>query len=110
LRFAIETHRGFDRYCEDNPDEPIRIRIGLHFGEAIAQEDDFYGSTVNVAARTMGAGNGGEILVSTSLRDIVHGKGDFNFDDGGEVILKGLGKHVVYRLSWRDHPLACPRC
>ena len=42
------------------------VRVGLHSGPAVARDGDWYGTTVNVAARLCAAAGGGEVLVSES--------------------------------------------
>lgn len=43
---------------------PLKVRMGLHTGESEARDGDYYGSTLNRAARVMGIGHGGQILIS----------------------------------------------
>ena len=43
---------------------PLRVRIGLHTGQAQWREGDYYGPAVNRAARVMSVANGGQILLS----------------------------------------------
>ena len=81
--------------------EPIRVRIGLHTGEAIKEGDDFFGKHVNLAARVAGQAQGGEILVSSLLKELTESAGEFTFSQGRKVELKGLkGKHSVYTVVW----------
>ena len=47
---------------------PLRVRMGLHAGQAQPRGGDFYGPAVNRAARIMAAGQGGQVLLSSSLR------------------------------------------
>jgi class 3 adenylate cyclase len=83
--------------------DPLLVRIGLHTGEAIKEADDFYGHHVNLAARIAGQAQGGEILVSSLLRDLTNSAGEFAFDDGRSVELKGLSNaQRVYEVRWRD--------
>ncbi len=78
----------------------IKVRIGLHAGEAIKDKDDFYGRNVILASRIGGIATGGQVLVSSTLRDLVQGAG-FRFDDGRDVELKGLtGKQRIYEVAW----------
>ncbi|HEY5573568.1 MAG TPA: adenylate/guanylate cyclase domain-containing protein, partial [Anaerolineales bacterium] len=42
----------------------LKVRIGLHTGESQEREGDYYGPEVNLAARVMGAGHGGQVLLS----------------------------------------------
>jgi adenylate cyclase len=51
----------------DDPTFPP-VRIGMHSGEAVARDGDWYGRTVNVAARLCAVAPGGEVLVSDATR------------------------------------------
>ena len=53
------------------------------------EADDFFGHAVNYAARVASAAAGGEILVSRLVHDLLVKTGDFEFDEGREVELKG---------------------
>jgi class 3 adenylate cyclase/tetratricopeptide (TPR) repeat protein len=82
-------------------DPPIRVRMGLHTGEALKEADDFHGRDVVLAARIADQADGGEILVSTLLKGLTESSGNFVFDSGRDVLLKGLdGQHRVYGVSW----------
>ncbi len=50
---------------------PLRVRMGLHTGEADLREGDYYGSAVNRCARIRAAGHGGQILVSNATAQLV---------------------------------------
>jgi class 3 adenylate cyclase len=102
-RRAIECARAIQdaitREFGDHPDGPIRVRIGLHTGEAIREDSDFYGKNVVVAARIADAAKGGEILASSVVKQLTESAGDVNFRDAREVDLAGLaGTHPVYRV------------
>jgi class 3 adenylate cyclase len=83
--------------------ETIRVRIGLHAGEAIKDGDDFYGKNVILASRVAGKAVGGEILVSSLLRQLVESGVDAAlFSEPREVELKGLaGAHALYAVGWQ---------
>jgi class 3 adenylate cyclase len=88
------------RELGNHPDGPVRVRIGLHTGEAIRQEADFYGKNVVVAARIADQARGGEILASSVVKQLTESAGDVAFADGREVELAGLaGTHAVYRVG-----------
>jgi adenylate cyclase len=55
------------RELEHDPDFPA-VRVGMHTGPAVCREGDWYGGTVNVAARLCAAAGGGEVLVSEATR------------------------------------------
>ncbi|MEE9285691.1 MAG: AAA family ATPase, partial [Dehalococcoidia bacterium] len=60
LECAVDIQRAFAERNE-SAEEPIRVRIGLHTGEAIKEADDFFGKNVILAARIAGQAQGGEI-------------------------------------------------
>jgi class 3 adenylate cyclase len=70
----------------------IRIRAGVHTGEVErARQEKPRGIAVSVAARVSGLADGGETLVTATVRDLVAGSG-LEFEDRGEHELKGLGE------------------
>ena len=100
LECAIAIQQNFAIHEEAHPGEPIRVRIGLHTGEAIKEGEDFFGKTVILAARIACEASGGQILVSSLLKALVESSGEFEFGDGREVELKGLtGTHQVFEVS-----------
>ena len=97
LSFAIEVQE--DLASESEPTEGIAVRMGIHCGEAIAEEGDLFGRSVVLAARIAAQAVGGEILVSEALAERCT-DGDYRFDDGRELELKGLsGTHRVFRVE-----------
>lgn len=80
--------------------EPLHVRIGLHTGEALRHDADFYGTNVNLAARIADQARGDQILVSSLLRDLVATTGEFDFAHEREVELRGLtGRHRIYEVQ-----------
>ncbi len=101
LQCAIATQRAFAEHNE-SAEEPIQVRIGLNAGEPIAEEDDLFGTAVITAARICAKAEGGEILTSDTVRQIVAGK-DFLFSDRGDVALRGFEDPVrLYEVRWRE--------
>ncbi len=101
LECAVDIQRAFAKRNE-SADEPIRVRIGLHTGEAIKEADDFFGKNVILAARIAGQAQGGEILVSSLLKELTESAGDITFGDRREVELKGLsGAHRLFQIGWQ---------
>jgi class 3 adenylate cyclase len=100
LHCAIDLQRAIaDHNRRDG--EPIRVRIGLHTGEAVREADDFYGHHVNLAARIASQACGGEILVSALLKELTDSSGDIRFGDVREVELKGLtGPQRVFSVGY----------
>ena len=80
----------------------VEIRAGLHLGEAEVLDGKVGGIAVNVGARVMGVGEGGEVLVSSTLRDAVAGSG-FEFADHGVHQLKGIeGEWRLFEVTAVD--------
>jgi len=101
LECAIAMQRAFAAHSEA-AEEPIRMRIGLNAGEPIAEEKDLFGTAVNMAARIAAKAEGGEILASDVVRQLVAGKG-FLFADRGDVALRGFEDPVrLYEVRWEE--------
>ena len=98
VRCAAAIQRDFAKRNEKaNP--RIRVRIGLHTGEAVKVEDDFYGRHINYAARVANVAKPGQIVVSALLHDVVAPSGEVGFRALRPVVLKGFaGKNTVYEL------------
>jgi predicted ATPase/class 3 adenylate cyclase len=88
---ALEAQRSLGK--EDWPEGAvIRVRMGLHTGEAQERGGDYFGTTLNRTARLMEIGHGGEILCSAPTASLIE----------AEVPLIDLGEH---RLRDLDRPL-----
>jgi class 3 adenylate cyclase len=102
LACAVAIQRSFASHNESNADAPIRVRVGLNAGEPIAEEDDLFGSAVQLAARVAAQAEAGQILVSDVVKGLAVGK-KFAFTDGGEVSLKGFEEpQRLYEVQWRE--------
>jgi adenylate cyclase len=73
------------------PGEPPP-RIGIHYGEALYRDGDYYGRDVNQAARVVARAGGGEVLVTRPVVDVAAGVDGVEFDRIGEVGLKGFSE------------------
>jgi class 3 adenylate cyclase len=68
----------------------LEIRVGLHTGEIeIREDDEVAGVAVHIAARVEQRARPAEVLVSSTVKDLVAGSG-YAFDDRGEHELKGV--------------------
>lgn len=77
----------------------LEIRIGVHTGEVQMVADDVRGIAVHTAARIMQEAGPGDVLVSSTVMDLVDGSG-IGFEDAGARELKGLqGVRQLYRLA-----------
>jgi len=67
----------------------IEVRAGIHTGEAELLEDDIGGIAVHIGARVMALAGPSEVLVTSTVRDLVAGSG-IAFEDRGVYELKGV--------------------
>jgi predicted ATPase/class 3 adenylate cyclase len=90
---AVEIQQNMASETWGIPD-PLRVRIGLHTGVADLRMGDYYGSAVNRSARMRGLGNGGQILLSLTTKELVQDNlpEGVTFADMGYHTLKGLSR------------------
>lgn len=100
----IDVQREFSRRASKESETPIRVRIGMHTGEAIVDaEGDLFGKHIIMAARIANLAEGGQILASSLTKEITSSRGDLEFGAAQEVTLKGIeGTHHVYEVVWAE--------
>jgi class 3 adenylate cyclase len=77
----------------------IEVRSGLHTGECEVMNGDVGGLAVHIGARVMGAAGPSEVLVSSTVKDLVVGSG-IDFEDRGHRELKGVpGEWRLFAVS-----------
>jgi class 3 adenylate cyclase len=77
----------------------LEVRAGVHTGECEIRGDDMAGMAVHIGARVGATAGPGEVLVSSTVKDLVVGSG-LNFEDRGSTQLKGVPD------EWRLYALA----
>jgi uncharacterized protein (TIGR02246 family) len=103
LLCAMDIQRAFSAYSREQPEQALRVRAGLHAGEPIREADDFYGKSVILASRIAGQAQGGEILVSSLLKELAESAGDIAFGEPREAELKGFaGMHAMFPVLWQQ--------
>jgi class 3 adenylate cyclase len=88
LKCAIAMQEAFTLHNETS-EVQIGVRIGLNAGEPITEDEDLFGTAVQLAARICDQAESGEILVSNVTRELTAGKG-FIFSGRREATLKGF--------------------
>ena len=85
---------------------PVRVRMGVHTGEAIERGGDYFGPALNRAARLMAMGHGGQVLVSHATEQLI----EESLATGLELV--DLGEHRLRDLSRpeRIFQLRAPGC
>ncbi|HMB18875.1 MAG TPA: adenylate/guanylate cyclase domain-containing protein, partial [Gaiellaceae bacterium] len=76
---------------------PLRVRIGMHVGQALTREGDFFGPPVNRAARIMAAAHGGQVLLSELAAALTEPRLP------AEAGLRDLGEHRLKDLFQPEH-------
>ncbi len=82
----------------------LKVRIGVHTGKAIVEDQDVFGDVVNVAARVESEGKGDEILLSgNTAEQVVHD--DYCLISKGEFSPKGKSNALMlYKCEWKRFP------
>jgi class 3 adenylate cyclase len=102
VRCAIQIQRELDKHANTNPDRPLKVRVGAAAGEPVEQNNDLFGSTVQLASRLCAHAQPEQILVSNAIPDLCIGKG-LVFEELGEVTLKGFGSPVrAHAAAWKQ--------
>jgi class 3 adenylate cyclase len=79
----------------------VRVRVGLNAGEPIAEDNDLFGTAVQLAARITDRAEPGQVLVSNVVRELCAGK-TFEFTSVGDATLKGFDEPVaLYQVRAR---------
>lgn len=75
----------------------VNVRIGLNAGEAVEEEDDFFGTTVQVAARVCDKADTGAVFVTDNVRELSSAH-QLQFEDAGQYEMKGVPQPLtLYR-------------
>ncbi len=104
IEAAVRIQR---RVAETDPADgtPLSIRIGIAAGEPIAEGDDLFGATVQLASRLCSRASGRAILVSGAARDLAIGKG-FRFGALRALRLKGFDEPMrAAEVDWETPPV-----
>ncbi|WMT78833.1 adenylate/guanylate cyclase domain-containing protein [Bradyrhizobium sp. Ash2021] len=99
VRCADEIQRGVAEKNTDVPqDKRIELRIGIHVGDIITEENDIFGDGVNIAVRLEGIAEPGGICISDDTYRQIRGKVDIAFEDMGPQNLKNITEPM---RAWR---------
>jgi adenylate cyclase len=99
LRCAIDLQSSLADRTVPGGERPLRLRVGLHTGFVIVNGEEMYGRNVVLGARIAGCARGGEIVVSSTLKEYTETDPSFRFEERGEHRFKGvLGEHHVFAV------------
>jgi TolB-like protein len=110
-RSAIEIQRGMSSQNADvQHDTRIELRIGIHVGDIIIDDNDIFGDGVNIAARLEGIADPGGICMSDDAYRQVRGKVESACDDLGLQTLKNIAEPMrAWRVQLGGHGAAKAR-
>src|SRR5579864_3492726 len=102
LNCAIAMQRANTQALAVGSDSLLQLGIGINTGEPVRESSDFFGSTVNLAARICAAAGPGQILTSATVRQLVGRVDGGEFVDRGYHELKGFrDPQHLYELDWQ---------
>lgn len=107
---AIDGQRALEERVWPS-EAPIRVRMGVHTGEVVVQDDDYVGHDVHKAKRISDAGHGGQILMSAITAGLVSGHLPMgaSVDDLGLHRLKDLEEaQRIFQVSAEGLPSEFP--
>ena len=99
---SMDMQRHVMAHNEANPDLPLHIKIGLNAGEPIAEDNDLFGTTVQMAARIVDKAQSEQIFVSEIVQGICSGK-EIKFESRGGFPMKGFENDpTLYEVIWNE--------
>lgn len=98
---SIMMQRGANAHTQGNPNLPLMLKIGINAGEPIQEDNDLFGSTVQMSARIVDKAQKGEIFVSDVVKGICAGK-SYRFVNRGGYEMKGFdGPITLWEVDWK---------
>ena len=98
---AIMMQQGANTHTQGNPNLPLYLKIGINAGEPIQEDNDLFGSTVQMSARIVDKAQKNEIFVSDVVKGICSGK-SYRFVNRGGFEMKGFdGPITLWEVDWR---------
>ena len=76
----------------------IRVRMGIHTGEAVERGGDYFGSTLNRGARVMAAGHGGQVLMTSTTHGALDGTRQTSIDLGEHALRDIDGVERIFQI------------
>jgi adenylate cyclase len=102
VRAAVRIQKGMDALNMSGKFKiPVLMRIGMHTGKCIVEENDIFGDTVNTASRFESSANPGEIYLSEDTYNALADKGEVYCRFVREITLKGKKEPFsAYKAFW----------
>jgi len=86
----------------DQPEVPIRI--GIHTGDIVYDDEGIYGDAVNIASRVQSLGTSGSVMISDNVFNEIKNHPGILVESAGEHLLKNISKPLgIYSLVYNNH-------
>lgn len=105
---AMEMQVRTRTHNASNPNHPLGLKIGLNAGDPISEDDDLFGTTVQLAARIVDKAGSGQVLVSGAVHGLSQGK-NLKFERFADLDMKGFDEPItVYTAVWDPNAAKTP--
>lgn len=95
VKCAVAMQQAVQRHNESlDPSRCLRVRVGMHAGEPILSDEDYFGLPVVLAKRLCDCARGGQIIISDLVRRLMGPTRKYEFRDLGQLALKGITELV----------------
>jgi len=102
VQATIRMQREVFAHNAANPNIEVMVRIGINVGEAVEEDNDFFGAAVQMTARICDKASKGNIWVSQAVKDVCKGR-KIGFIPRGKFEMKGIqGSKPLYEIGWSD--------
>ncbi|MBV8160795.1 MAG: AAA family ATPase, partial [Acidimicrobiia bacterium] len=109
LRCAVAIQRAVARHNRRAGERGFDVRVGLHVGEPLQDEADYFGTPVVIAKRLCDTADPAQIVTSRLVVELAGSRGGFEFSDLGPLELKGFPDPLpAFAVGWEQPPVARP--
>ncbi len=110
LKASIKMQHQFNSYNKNNESQnAIHIRVGIHFGKVIVEEKDIYGDVVNVAAKLTNLANGDQIFISKEVYELTQNVSSVKFELVNFWNMKNVPTGLtIYKVIWENSQVSEP--
>ena len=84
---------------------PLQLRMGIHLGDIVREDEDLFGDGINIAARLEAAASPGDVLISDVVYHSLDGRLADAFRERPPLKLKNI-ERAIAAFSWSDAPAA----
>ena len=95
VKASLEIQKKAQEHTERWPKLPLHLRIGMNSGEPIIEENDYFGATVQIAARVCACARTGKVWLSESTKTLIPSFAQLYFFDEGKQSLKGVAEDIT---------------